>query len=570
MDATVVTREQRSFIELLKEIVGHRHVLTSAAATRRYRTGFRCGAGAALVVVRPATLVEQWRVLQACVRANKIVIVQAANTGLTGGSTPDGDDYDRDIVIVNTLRIARIRLIDQGRQVICHAGATLFRLEKMLRPLGRDPHSVIGSSCIGASVVGGVCNSSGGSLIRRGPAYTEMALYARVDPAGCIQLINHLGVRLGDDPEAMLGRLDRDEFTEADIDYPTERSASCRDYARELRDIDAPGPARFNADARRLFEASGSAGKVMVFAVRLDTFAWEEKTAVFYIGTNDPAELTIVRRHMLEHCRELPIEAEYLHRTAFDIAARYGKDTFLAIRWFGAAWLPKMFALKSWLDSLARRLRIVPADLSDKLLQAAASMLPNHLPPRLRQYRDRYQHHLMLKVAASGAAETRDALATLFPSARGSYFECSDEEGEQAFLHRFVAASAAIRYRALHREQTADIIALDIALSRNDSDWFEQLPEPVARQISHALYYGHFFCHVLHQDYLVHAGADVRQLKQWMLQRLDERGAEYPAEHNVGHSYVAKPALIRHYRDLDPANRFNPGIGRTSRKAHWQ
>lgn len=562
--------EQRRFIERLQEIVGRRNVLTGAAATRRYRTGFRCGGGAALAVVQPATLVEQWRVLQACVRADKIVIVQAANTGLTGGSTPDGDDYDRDIVIVNTLRIARIRLIDQGRQVICHAGATLFQLEKVLRPLGRDPHSVIGSSCIGASVVGGICNSSGGSLIRRGPAYTEMALYAHVDAAGHIRFINHLGVRLGDDPEAILRRLDRDEFAEGDIDYLAQHSTSCRDYAREVRDIDAPSPARFNADARRLFEASGSAGKIMVFAVRLDTFVREENAKVFYIGTNDPAQLTAVRRHMLEHSRELPIEAEYLHRTAFDIAARYGKDTFLAIRWLGSERLPKLFALKGRIDSLAARLRILPADFSDKLLQAAACVLPNHLPPRLRLYRDRYQHHLMLKVAAGGVDEARAALSKLFGSVQGSYFECTDEEGESAFLHRFVTAGAAIRYRALHRKQTADIIALDIALSRNDPQWFEQLPEQIAGQISHALYYGHFFCHVLHQDYLIHAGADASQLKQWMLRRLDERGAEYPAEHNVGHSYAAKPALVRHYRELDPTNRFNPGVGRTPRKAHWR
>ncbi|WP_246038977.1 D-lactate dehydrogenase [Peristeroidobacter soli] len=566
----IITGERRRFIELLEQIVGRRHVLTGAAATRRYRTGLRCGAGPALAVVRPGTLVEQWRVLQACVRANKIVIVQAANTGLTGGSTPDGEGYDRDIVIVNTLRIARVRLIDQGRQVICHAGATLFQLEKILRPLGREPHSVIGSSCIGASVVGGVCNSSGGSLIRRGPAYTEMALYAQVDSNGEIRLVNHLGVRLGDDPESMLRRLDGDAFTEADVDYSTGRSASCRDYVGELRDIDASSPARFNADARRLFETSGSAGKVMVFAVRLDTFSSEPATTVFYIGTDDPEELTTLRRYMLEHCRELPIEAEYLHRTAFDIAVRYGKDTFLAIRWLGAARLPKLFAFKGWIDSLAARLRILPPDFSDKLLQAAACVLPNHLPARLRQYRDRYRHHLMLKVAADRVDETREILATVFQSAQDSCFECTEAEGKAAFLHRFVTAGAAIRYRALHRKQIADIIALDIALRRNELQWFEQLPESIAGQISHALYYGHFFCHVLHQDYLVHAGTDVHRLKQWMLQQLDERGAEYPAEHNVGHSYPAKPALVRHYRELDPANCFNPGVGHTSRHAHWE
>jgi len=34
-------------------------------------------------------------VLKACIAANKIIIMQAANPGLTGGSTPKGSDYDR-------------------------------------------------------------------------------------------------------------------------------------------------------------------------------------------------------------------------------------------------------------------------------------------------------------------------------------------------------------------------------------------------------------------------------------------------------------------------------------------
>jgi D-lactate dehydrogenase len=50
---------------------------------------------------------------------------------------------------------------------------------------------------------------------------------------------------------------------------------------------------------------------------------------------------------------------------------------------------------------------------------------------------------------------------------------------------------------------------------------------------------------------------------------LDRRGAEYPAEHNVGHLYHAKPALVLHYKELDPCNAFNPGIGRTTKCAHW-
>src|SRR5690606_2508919 len=148
------------------------------------------GDGEVLAVVRPGTLVEQWRTLKACVEAGVIVIVQAANTGITGGSTPFGDGYDRPIVIINVMRIARVDLIRGGEQVIALPGATLDRLEKTLRAIGREPHSVIGSSCIGASVVGGVCNNSGGSLIQRGPAYTELALYAQVGPNGTLRLVN--------------------------------------------------------------------------------------------------------------------------------------------------------------------------------------------------------------------------------------------------------------------------------------------------------------------------------------------------------------------------------------------
>ena len=65
--------------------------------------------------------------------------------------------------------------------------------------------------------------------------------------------------------------------------------------------------ARFNADPRRLHESSGCAGKLAVFAVRLDTFQAEKDTAVFYVGSNDPDELTEIRRHILAHFQSLPI-----------------------------------------------------------------------------------------------------------------------------------------------------------------------------------------------------------------------------------------------------------------------
>ena len=563
--AATITRD--ALLAQMRQIVGASHVLTDEQATRRFRKGHRTGEGNVLAVVRPGSLLEQWRILQAAVAADRIVIMQAANTGLTGGSTPDGDDYDREIVLISTLRITGVQLINDGQQVVCLPGATLDRLEQALAPLNREPHSVIGSSCIGASVLGGICNNSGGALVRRGPAYTELALYAQVKDDGSLELVNHLGIELGDTPEDILTRLQNGDYTPQQVRNEETAKASDARYGEHVRDVDADTPARFNADPSRLFEASGSAGKLCLFAVRLDTFPKEPST-VFYIGSNDPHDLTEVRRHLLAKLPRLPIAGEYIHRTAFDIGEKYGKDTFLVIDKFGTAKVPAAFAMKSRVDGFFERFGL--RGVTDKVIQALMNLLPSHLPQRMREYRDRFEHHLLVRVSNDTLEQTRAFLSEYFASSTsGAYFECDAEEGRKAFLHRFAIAGAAIRYREAHRSSVEDILALDIALRRNDRDWVETLPQELEDRIIHKLYYGHFFCHVFHQDYIVKKGNDPLAMEHAMWKLLDERRAEYPAEHNVGHLYVAKPALAGFYRELDPTNTFNPGIGHTSKKKHW-
>ena len=151
----------------LQNIIGSKHVLSSEWRKKPFIKGWRYGEGKALAVVKPGKLIDIWKIMQLCIKNDIIVIMQAANTGLTGGSTPKGIDYDRKILIINTLRINGIHIINNGKQIIGLAGSTLFDLEKKLDKYNRDPHSVIGSSCIGASIVGGVCNNSGGALVQR-------------------------------------------------------------------------------------------------------------------------------------------------------------------------------------------------------------------------------------------------------------------------------------------------------------------------------------------------------------------------------------------------------------------
>ena len=552
-------------VSTLRTIVGRRHVLAQPNATERYRKGFRSGSGDAIAVVSPGTLLEMWRVLQACVEADTIVIMQAANTGLTAGSTPMGS-YDRDVVIVSTLRMDKIHLINEGTQIVSQPGGTLYKLEKLLKPLGREPHSVIGSSCIGASIMGGVCNNSGGSLTRRGPVYTELSLFAQIKADGTLELVNHLGIDLGNSPEAILGALDNGEIPERAIHSDTGR-ASQDGYAEKVADVDASTPSRYNADPEGLFEASGSAGKIAIFAVRLDTFATEKDQKVYYIGTNDPSELTQQRRRLLTELDEIPVSGEYLHSECFDIARVYGKDTLLMINWFGTDLLPIFFAIKGALDARLNKLPFLPKNLVDHTMQALSRLVPEALPKRLLQYRERFEHHVILKVSGHTSEQTEIILNdTVGPD---GWFLCDANETKKAMLHRFAAAGAAVRMQAVKSKEVEDVIALDIALRRNERDWVEVLPEEISRDLVATIYYGHLLCHVFHQDYLVRKGSDVATLKEKMLKFIDERGAEYPAEHNVGHTYAAKPELAQHYRDLDPTNSMNAGIGKSSRSKHY-
>lgn len=552
----------RSLLVDLCAIVGRRHLLTGDRATLRFRRGFRSPAGSVLAVARPGTLVEMWRLLARLVTEDVAIIVQAANTGLTGGSTPD-ERIDRPVVVLNVMRLRGIHLIDAARQAISLPGATLIDLEQRLAPFGREPHSVIGSSCFGASVIGGICNNSGGALVRRGPAYSEMSIFARVDGGGRLELVNRLGFDLGAEPEEILARLEGGDFTTG----ASTGAGSAVGYESRVRAIEADTPARFNADPAGLCDAAGSAGRIAVFAVRTDSFPRTGQDCTYYIGTNDPADLTALRRRMLASPIPLPISAEYIHRDAFDVADRYGRDIFQTIRWLGTKRLPALYAAKAFVDQMGTGVGI--ADLSDRLLYRIGRLLPRHLPARARAWRDRFEHHLILKVEGDAAAETRQIAHAVLAAGNGAMFVCTPAEAERVMLHRFVVASAAVRFLAVRRRLFSGLVSLDIALPRKLRQWHGAGEAAPAGSIAARLVYGHFFCHVFHRDYLVAAGFDPAAVKSALLASLDTVGAEYPAEHNVGRQYRAKPALRKFYRELDPTNRFNPGVGQTPVGADW-
>ena len=560
--------ENKKVIKKLKQLIGDQNVLTSEWNKLPYSKGWRYGAGSALAVLKPNKLSDIWRILQICAKENIIIIMQAANTGLTGGSTPCGNDYDRPIIVINTMLINNIHIIKEGSQIVSLTGSTLYDLEKKLKPYGREPHSIIGSTSIGASIIGGICNNAGGSLVQRGPSYTEMALYAKINKNGNLELVNELGINLGSSPEEILDNLQNQNYKEADV-FNTNKLGSDDKYSEIVRQIDKNTPSRFNSDSRLLYGASGSAGKIAVFAVRLDTYISPKENKVFYLGTNDPDVFWKIRRDILSKFKTLPTLGDYLHRDCYDAAKKYSKDTFLVIERLGTTFLPTLFELKRKVDIIAKKIKFLPNNFSDRLMQFLSIFFPNHLPKRMEKFRDLYEHHWIIEMSDDGISEARDYFANIFESNDGDFFECNDFESKKASLHRFVSASAIGRYHILNSKSHGEMMSLDIAFPRNEKNWFEKLPKEIDSMLEMKLYYGHLFCHVLHQNYILKKGVDSEKLKSELLKIYDERGAEYPAEHNVGHEYLAKPSLKKFYKELDPTNVFNVGIGRTSKNKNW-
>lgn len=198
------------------------------------------------------------------------------------------------------------------------------------------------------------------------------------------------------------------------------------------------------------------------------------------------------------------------------------------------------------------------------------AVLPETVPQRLLNYREQYEHHFMLKVSKQSAAETEAILEEVLANDRGGWFQCTKDEGDRAFLLRFVAGVAGSRYRAVNKGLIAGILSLDVALRRDDKEWHALFPADITSQLHADLRCAHFLCHVFHETYVVKKGVDMAALKACMLEHLEARGAQYPAEHNAGHQYAARPSQVAFYRSLDPTNAMNPGIGKTTKLKNWR
>ncbi len=155
--------DAQRIIDGLTALVGEIGILTGDDAAP-YAKGARYGAGVALCVVRPASAAQVSEVVKFCAAQAVPIVVQGANTGLVGASSPDASGRQ---VILSTARLNRVCTVDIGnRSVTVDAGVSLQVLNDQLAP-----HAFWFPIDLGANpMIGGMigANTGGTRLIRYG------------------------------------------------------------------------------------------------------------------------------------------------------------------------------------------------------------------------------------------------------------------------------------------------------------------------------------------------------------------------------------------------------------------
>ncbi len=152
----------------LAATVGPAHVLTDgdlAAWEQDWRKRYR---GKALAVVRPGTTAEVAAVVRACAAHGTALVPQGGNTGLVGGSVPDGSGTQ---VVLSLTRMNRVRGLDAANLTLTvEAGCILQTVQETAAAAGLlFPLSLAAE---GSCTVGGnlASNAGGTQVLRYGNA----------------------------------------------------------------------------------------------------------------------------------------------------------------------------------------------------------------------------------------------------------------------------------------------------------------------------------------------------------------------------------------------------------------
>ena len=156
-------------IDMLKSIVGPAGWKSDPIELAPFLTDWR-GAfvGKALIMVAPASTAETAAVVRACADAGVAIVPQGGNTGLCGGSVPDGSGKQ---VLLSLSRLNKIRQLDAlNFSIEVEAGCILATIQEAARKEGLLFPLSLGAE--GSCQIGGnlATNAGGLNVIRHGSA----------------------------------------------------------------------------------------------------------------------------------------------------------------------------------------------------------------------------------------------------------------------------------------------------------------------------------------------------------------------------------------------------------------
>lgn len=113
--------------------------------------------GASPILLKPSTTQEVQTILRLCHEGGVAVIPQSGNTGLVGGSTPQGE------VVLSLKRMNAIRGIDKANDSLtCEAGAILETIQTMAKDQGKLFPLSLGAQ--GSAMIGGLISTNAGGV----------------------------------------------------------------------------------------------------------------------------------------------------------------------------------------------------------------------------------------------------------------------------------------------------------------------------------------------------------------------------------------------------------------------
>ncbi len=547
----------------LEKIVGKENVVSNGRKLSAFTTGARIGKGEALAVVQPGSLKEAVSALRACVEADVIVIPQGRNTGLTGGSVPRSDKCSRPTVILNTSRLNKVHAIG-NHQMLCCGGVGIYDLHIRAKSLKRESHSVLGSIFLNPTVSAGIAFGSGGTQIRKGPAYTEQALWCYVSADGKVEVVNTIeNISAGTCEEELLDNVENGLMNASTKRTPASDAKRYRKHVCQLNNE----VSRCNADTSGI-DPCRSEGKVLILASVHDTFPEPLEKVTYWVSCKDMATAQALRCEVfLNNPEDLPISCEYMDRDSIDLIDSAGRGLCCLLSFLGIGdRLSSLWGVKIIVESLPFPLC---STLPDMVLYYLNGFCPPTLPPRIHALSKQYDHHILVTLGEYGddslrRADNRLKSFVLQNPDSVTIHQCNAEETNKSTYFRFAAAPA---FRTYCVGRGLQGISVDYALRKNDFETpnIEEpllltgnANEPVAR-----MRYSHFGCNVVHEDIAFDKTADVRNCHVEIKKSIESRGGKLPAEHGHGTEYVAPVATQERWHKMDPCNVMNAGIGGT-------